>query len=235
MAAARAALGTVQARMGTAREGGERAPLPLTESVATLLPHGLRRGTAITVAGSTSLMLALAGEASRQGSWIAMVGMPHVGVVAAARRGVDLARLALVPHPGAQAASALAACIDGMDVVLVGQRLALSDADRRRITARVRERGGVLIAAGAGAGQGGAGQGGAGQGSAWPGARMELTVESTRWTGLGAGDGRLRGREITVAVRENGGAVRRVTVRLDGEQGVWRPGVRGAVLAEEVA
>lgn len=199
--------------------------MPLAEHVATLLPQGLRRGTAITVAGSTSLMLALAGEASRQGSWIAMVGMPHVGVVAAARRGVDLARLALVPHPGAQAASALAACVDGMDVVLVGQRLALSDADRRRITARVRERGGVLIAAG----------GGAGSGGAWPGARMELTVESTRWTGLGAGDGRLRDREITVAVRENGGAVRRVTLSLDGEQGVWRPGVRGAVLAEEVA
>lgn len=212
-------------RMGTDREGGERAPLPLAEQVVTLLPHGLRRGSAITVVGSTSLMLALAGEASRQGSWIAMVGMPHVGVVAAARRGVDLARLALVPHPGAQAASALAACVDGMDVVLVGQRLALSDADRRRITARVRERGGVLIAA-AGVGRGVTG---------WPGARMELTVESTRWTGLGAGDGRLRDREITVAVRENGGPARRVTLSLDGEQGVWRPGVRGAVLTEEVA
>lgn len=218
LAAARAALGAVQARMGTEREGGTRAPLPLAEQVATLLPQGLRRGTAITVAGSTSLMLALAGEASREGSWIAMVGMPHVGVVAAARRGVDLARLALVPHPGAQAASALAACVDGMDVVLVGQRLALSDADRRRITARVRERGAVLLATGA-----------------WPGARMELTVESTRWTGLGAGDGRLRDREITVAVRENGGPVRRVTLSLDGERGVWRPGMRSSVLAEEVA
>jgi hypothetical protein len=228
LAAARAALGEVQARIGAAREGGERAPLPLAASVAELLPGGLRRGTVLSVSGSTSLVLALAGEASREGSWVAIVGMPHVGLVAAARRGVDLARLALVPHPGAQAATAAAACIDGMDLVILGPRLALSDADRRRLAARARERGSVLLSAGV-------------AGVAWPGARIEMAVEFAQWSGLGAGDGRLRDREVVVAVRERGGPVRRVPVLLDGERGVWRPGVRGAgladgaVLADEVA
>jgi hypothetical protein len=60
-------------------------------------------------------------------------------------------------------------------------------------------------------------------------------VDSAQWSGLGAGDGRLRDREVVVAVRERGGPVRRVAVRLDGERGVWRPGVRDVVLADEVA
>ena len=218
LAAARAALGEVQARMGASREGGERAPLPLAASVAELLPGGLRRGTVLSVSGSTSLVLALAGEASREGSWVAIVGMPHVGLVAAARRGVDLARLALVPHPGAQAATAIAACIDGMDLVILGDRLALSDAERRRLAARARERGSVLLSA-----------------ATWPGARIEMLVESSQWSGLGAGDGRLRDRQVVVAVRERGGPARRVAVMLDGERGVWRPGVRAPVLADEVA
>ena len=90
--AARAALSTVELRIGTAREGGDKAPLPVAATVAELLPQGLRRGTVTSIVGSTSLVLALAGEASQAGSWIAMVGMPHVGLVAAARRGIDLAR-----------------------------------------------------------------------------------------------------------------------------------------------
>lgn len=215
---ARAALASVEARIGAQREGGEREPLPVAEPVSSLLPGGLKRGTVAVVSGSTSLLLALAAEASRAGSWLAVVGMPHVGVVAAARRGVDLGRLALVPHPGAQAAAAVAACVDGMDVVIVGRSLALAEADRRRIAARVRERGAVLLSA-----------------DPWPGARLELSVEGMRWSGLGAGDGRLRDRDVIVAVRERSGAVRRMQVRLDGEQGVWRPGVRHAVLADEVA
>lgn len=176
LAAARAALGEVQARIGTAREGGERASLPLAASVAELLPGGLRRGTVLSVSGSTSLVLALAGEASREGSWVAVVGMPHVGLVAATRRGVDLARLALVPHPGAQAATAAAACIDGMDLVILGPRLALSDADRRRLAARARERGSVLLSVGV-------------AGIAWPGARIEMVVSPRSGAGSARGTG----------------------------------------------
>jgi hypothetical protein len=217
---ARAALKGVETRIGAGREAWDRPALPLAAELDQLLPEGLRRGQVVSVTGATSLMIALAAEASRAGSWTAAIGMPTVGVVAAARRGIELSRLALIPHPGAQAADAVGACVDGMDVVLLGERLALSDADRRRIGARARERGCVIIAAGE-----------------WPAAHARLNVESSMWSGLGAGDGRLRERELTVAVSgRRTGAVQRVRVLMDADPGVrWaRPGARVDV-DEEVA
>ena len=166
LAAARAALSTVESRMGADRKAAEGPALALDEALVPLLPRGLQRGQVVSVQGSTSLMLALASRASREGAWAAMVGMPHVGVLAAARRGIDLARLALIPHPGAQAPATLGACLDGMDLVMVGQGVALSEADRRRLTARARERGCVMVVEGL-----------------WPGAHVTLTVERVRWRG----------------------------------------------------
>lgn len=199
LAAARAALSAVESRMGADRKATEGPALALDEALTPVLPHGLRRGQVVAVEGSTSLMVALAGQASRQGAWTAIVGMPHVGVLAASQRGMDLARLALVPHPGAQAPATLGACLEGMDIVMVGQGIALSDADRRRLSARARERGCVMVVAGP-----------------WPGAHLVLTVERTRWRGLGAGEGRLRDRDVTVAVSGRAtGSTRRVVVALD--------------------
>ena len=203
---ARAALATVQTRVGTSRSVTgtrcwETPVLPLAPALNELLPTGLRRGQVVAVEGSTSLVLAMVAEASREGSWAAMIGMPAVGVVAAARRGIELARLALIPHPGSQAPAVAGACIDGMDVVVLGPRLAMSDADRRRLVARARERGGVIISAGP-----------------WAGAHVSLVVEGATWSGLGAGDGRLRAREITVAVSQRAGVSRRmVTLTLEAD------------------
>ena len=68
-------------------------PSPLRK----LLPGGgLRRGSTVTVRGSTSLLLAMLGAATRAGSWCVVVGMPHLGLVAA-ELGVDLDRLAMAP------------------------------------------------------------------------------------------------------------------------------------------
>ncbi len=176
--------------------------LPVSEDVAALLPGGiLRRGTVVSVEGATSLILALIARASREGSWAAIVGMPHVGMIAAARRGIDLSRLALVPHPGADAPAVIGACLDGMDAVVLGPRLALSDADRRRLAARARERGVVLVSAGP-----------------WTGAHVALTVCRSAWSGLGAGDGRLRSRTVTVARSgRHLGSPDRVEILLDSE------------------
>lgn len=197
LALVRNLLAGAEGRLGIIREisvTGDRPPssassvpaartLPVSDDVATLLPGRiLRRGTVVAVEGSTSLVLALISRASREGSWTAIVGMPQVGVVAAARRGIDLSRLALVPHPGAEAATVVGACIDGMDVVVLGPRLAISDPDRRRLAARARERGTVILSAGP-----------------WDGAHVALRVTLTSWSGLGAGDGRLRSRSLAVA------------------------------------
>ena len=201
---ARAALKEVEARIGTGRPAWDRPMFPLAPELEQLLPEGLKRGQVVSVTGATSLMLALASRASAAGSWTAAIGMPTVGVVAAARRGIVLERFALIPHPGAQAVEAAGACVDGVDVVLLGERLALSDADRRRLAARAKERGSLIVAAGE-----------------WPGAHVNLVVERATWSGLGAGDGRLRARELTVAVTGRGrGGVRREQIVLDSDPGL---------------
>ena len=221
LAAARSALASVQQRMGTTREAWEAPSLPLAQGLDQLVPQGLRRGQVLAVEGSTSLLLAVAAKASAEGAWAAIVGMPHVGVVAAARRGMDLARVALIPHPGTQAPAVLGACVDGMDMVIAGRGLAISDADRRSLAARARERGAVVLAEGV-----------------WQGANVTLTVERSRWSGLGAGEGRLREREITVAVSGRSvGATRRVLLRLevDAQALRLRPGARNELADDRAA
>jgi hypothetical protein len=198
---ARAALAAVQTRVGTSKECWDAPTLPLASALSDALPAGLRRGQVVAVQGSTSLVLALVAEASREGSWTAMIGMPNVGVVAAARRGIELSRLALVPHPGSQAPAVAGACVDGMDVVVLGPRLALADSDRRRLAARARERGAVIVSAGP-----------------WDGANVGLTVLRSTWSGLGAGDGRLRARDLIVEVTSRaGGPARRIALTLEAD------------------
>ena len=56
----------------------------------------LRRGITVSVRGSTSIALLLAAGPSSAGLWVALVGLPAVGVMAAAEAGIDLERLALI-------------------------------------------------------------------------------------------------------------------------------------------
>lgn len=145
------------------------------------------------VAGSTSLVLALVARATQEGSWVAVVGLPGVGVLAAQQAGVELDRLALVPCPGPDAPTVLAALLDGVDLVIVGAGAALVDSDRRRLMARTRERGAVLLST-----------------APWPGAHLVLTAEPAGWTGLGAGHGHLCSHRLTVTRGGRGSAGRPV-------------------------
>ena len=173
---------------------GEEKLLPVPEELSGLLPFGgLQRGTAVVVDGSTSLLLALLSEASRTGAWTAMVGFPRLGVLAAAEAGIDLGRVALVPSPGPDAAAAVAALLDGIDVVVVGPQAALTDADRRRLTSRARERGNLLVAA-----------------QPWAGAHVVLTVRAGTWSGMDQGAGYLRRRRLTVERSGRAGAARSI-------------------------
>jgi len=171
-----------------------------------LLPEGaLHRGDTLVVTGSTSLVLALVARASRVGAWGAVVGLPGVGVLAAQQVGIELDRLALVPQPGPDAPTVLAALIDGVDLVIIGAGVALGDSDRRRLMARARERGAVLLST-----------------VRWPGASLVLTAEPAGWTGLGAGHGHLRSHRWTVTRSGRGGADR--VVRCEVELPVREPG-----------
>ncbi len=166
--------------------------LPVDGRLAGLLPSGaLDRGTTLVVSGSTSLLLGLVAEASRAGCWTAVVGMPAVGVLAAAQLGLDLERLVLVPAPGPDAALVVGALLDGMDLVVIGPQAALGDADRRRLSARARERSRVLLST-----------------ASWPGASVVLTAGASQWEGLDRGHGRLRSRRLWVQREGRGAAAR---------------------------
>ncbi|WP_091674004.1 hypothetical protein [Amycolatopsis marina] len=170
--------------------------LPVLSVLSGLLPSGgLRRGSTVAVHGSTSLLLALLAEATAGGSWAAVVGVPDLGVAAADELGVEVRRLALVPRPGADFASVTAALLDGVDLVAVGPvgRPASGRVEQtaRRLSARARHRGAVLLSLGP-----------------WPGAEVELRCTGGRWSGLDGGYGHLRQRQVAVRTVGRGAAAR---------------------------
>src|SRR5205085_3964404 len=68
--------------------GDQEALLAVPEALAGLFPEGgIRRGSTITVNGSSSLVLALLAEVSRKQGWCAEVGSPLFGSAAAAEFG----------------------------------------------------------------------------------------------------------------------------------------------------
>ncbi|MCU1527338.1 MAG: hypothetical protein JWP75_1101 [Frondihabitans sp.] len=158
--------------------------LPTSPGIAELLPGGsLSAGSAYAVEGSTTLALSLLQGPSAAGAWCAVVGLPDLGIEAAAGLGIDLDRLVLVPRPGGQWVSVISALIDVVTVVLVhpGQQR-VSDAVASRLAARLRQREAVLVSVGG-----------------WPGNDVRLSVTGSSWNGVGAGHGYLTERSITVA------------------------------------
>ncbi|GAA0517857.1 hypothetical protein Ade02nite_77260 [Paractinoplanes deccanensis] len=207
-----AALAELVRAAGETETSGVQRMLPVAPELSTLLPgRGLRRGSTVAVtpggretvaSGGTSLLLALLAEASRAGSWCAVVGVPSLGAIAAAESGVALDRLALVPDPGPEWPTVVAALIDGVDVVVTSVPGGVSGSIASRLVARARQRGSVLVPFGD-----------------WSGADVTLRVVAARWEGLGAGHGRLRRRELTVLARGRGAAAR------PKEATMWMPGV----------
>lgn len=211
--------------------GEDTRVLPVHPHLAALLPDGgLRAGTTVLVRGSTSLLLTLLAEASRDGAWTVLVGYPAAGLAAAADAGCDLARTLVVPLPagsGVDAPAVLAALIDGMDVVVVGPEAALLDQDRRRLTARARDRGTVLLPTASSGAAGG-----------WAGAHVVLEATAGGWAGVDRGVGWLRRRTLRVRRTGRGSAAR--PLHLDVELPVCRaagPWTRaaGAVAQDEAA
>jgi hypothetical protein len=188
---------------------GERL-LPVVPALRPLLPgRGLRRGVTVTVSRSAALALALVAGASAAGSWVAAVGLPDLGIVAAAETGIALERLALVPAPGSRAWPAVvAALLDAVDVVLVRAPARLPAAQARRLAARARERGAVLVPLGA-----------------WPEpADLRLAVTASTWRGLGQGHGSLRARQVEILVAGRGAATRERRALL------WLPSPDGTIV-----
>jgi hypothetical protein len=199
---------------GTAATGGVDRLVPVAPELHPLLPGGgLRRGSTVAVTpGTSSLVLALLAGVSSAGAWSAVVGMPGLGALAAAQAGVALERLALVPHPGPEWITVVAALLDGMDLVVAAPPGPVSPRVASRLAARARQRGSVLLPYGR-----------------WEGATLTLTAEPGDWQGLDAGRGRLRCRELTITARGRGaaGRPRRVRVRLPDPAGRLAPAALG--------
>jgi hypothetical protein len=200
--------------------------LPVVEPLQRLLPDGLRRGSTVAVGDSTSLALALLAGPSSQGSWAATVGVSNLGLAAAAELGVVLDRLVVVADPtaGPRASEAsrsavwatvVAALVDALDVVVVRSRRKVSSGDARRLIARARERGSVLIVLG----------------DSWPEAPdVRLSIVRAEWEGIGDGCGHLQARRVVI---EAGG--RRAAARARQAE-LWLPAAGGGVaLVDELA
>jgi hypothetical protein len=173
--------------------------LPVCDALAGLFPWGgLRRGSTVAVRGSVTVLLALLADATAGGSWAGVIGMPRLGVVAAAELGVAVSRLALVPNPGADLPAVAGALLDGMDIVVISAAGRISEANARKLSARARNRGAVMIPFGP-----------------WPGADLEVTHVRSQWTGMDSGYGHLRTRELTIAARGRGAAARPVTTSVE--------------------
>jgi hypothetical protein len=155
------------------------------------------------------LALALLAGPSQAGSWCAAVGVPSLGLMAATEVGIALHRFPLVARPGNEWPAVVAALVDAVDVVLVCLPRHVRTGDARRLVAKTRDRGAVLVTTGGAPGA--------------LAADIRLAVAGMCWEGLGDGHGCLRARRIDVVANGRGAAARERRVSL------WLPAAGGGV------
>lgn len=116
--------------------------------------------------------------------WVAAVGVPSLGVLAAAEAGLALDRLVFFAAPATVWGTVAIAAVDAFDVVVLAVPARPRAAEVRRLAGRARERGNTVIAIGAGV-------------AAW-GGEARLLTSAVAWDGLGDGHGTLRSCRVTV-------------------------------------
>ncbi len=168
---------------------------PAAQPVAT---HPAFAGLLQLQAGSTysvdsmSLATALMAGPSADGAWCGVVGTAELGLEAAAAAGVELRRTILVPDPGEAWLEVAAALIDVLGVVVLCPPAHVPAKDVSRISARLRQRGSILISYGD-----------------WPRSEARLSMRDVEWVGLGQGHGHLQARRVTVEVQRGMAPARR--------------------------
>lgn len=174
--------------------------LAVPADLARLFPYGgLVRGSVLRL-DSPALALALIAASSAEGSWSAISGFPALGLAAVAEAGIDLRRFVVVPDPGEQWASTVAALLDGFGTVMVRPPRRATGTAGRRLAARARERRSTLLVLGEWDQQ----------------VDLHIRIERSEWSGLDQGYGRLTGRRCSLVSSGRGAAARerRVTTWL---------------------
>ncbi len=163
-------------------EGGPaRLPVPVLPALSGLFT--MHAGASYGV-DSASLALALAAGPSRAGDWVGFAGWRDFGAEAAADLGVDLDRTVVVPDVGDHWLEVAAALVDVLRVVVLRPPSRVDARAAGVLDARLRKRSAVLVVWGE-----------------WPRCEARLSLEDARWVGPARGQGRLRARQVRVAVR----------------------------------
>jgi hypothetical protein len=162
-------------------------------AVGSHLPLHPHLQALLGVRGSVSLLYALLANPMRHGAYAAIVGRTDLGLLAASEHpGIDLARLAVLPRPGADWPAVVAALLDGIDLVAVDVPGDIPTGVARSLAARARRQGSVLLPLT----------------PAWPGCDIVLTAQSQNWHGLSQGRGLLNRHEMLVEASGRGAAAR---------------------------
>ncbi|MFD5225868.1 hypothetical protein ACFWHT_09640 [Microbacterium sp. NPDC058342] len=167
------------------RRRSEDPVLPVPPPLRDLLPGGgLQTGAVYSVSPSPSLIFALMSAVSQRGGWCAAVGMPTLGMEAAAAHGIDLSRLILVPSPGERWLAVASALAEVVPLIAIHPTSAVRDAEAARLAARLRDRGCTLLTT-----------------SPWPQGEGLISLHDPHWEGLGEGWGLLSDRTVTVTAQ----------------------------------
>ena len=164
------------------RRRSEESILPVSPALTALLPGGgLATGAVYQVAPAPSLLFSLMSAVSARGSWCAAVGMPSLGVEAAAAAGIDLSRFILVPSPDARWMSVLSALTEVVPLIAIHPPAPPHTAQAARLAARLRDRGSTVLST-----------------SSWPQSEGRIEVSDPHWDGIGQGWGLLTERTVTI-------------------------------------
>ncbi|MGW4246810.1 hypothetical protein [Nocardia sp. NPDC004722] len=164
-----------------------REALPVPAALENLLPDGgLAKGSVVVYNGAGSLIAGLLAAVTGAGGHAAVVGMPRLGLLAAAEMGARLDRLAVVPDPGPDPLEVASVLLDGLDLVVLGLNgLAVPMSRTRVLAARARSKNSTLMVTN----------------GSWSGSALHIDTRVTGYDGLGRGCGRLRTVRLDVSVR----------------------------------
>jgi hypothetical protein len=142
--------------------------------------------------GAVSLAAVMLGAATQQGSWLAVLATPTLGVEACRELGVDLRRVVAVDADLAipmQWAERLVACSDGCDLVVTTMPGRVPERIWRSVSQRIRRNGTVVVGLDLDLAV-----------SDLSGVDLRCRVVDAVWEGLGRGTGRLVARRLDVEV-----------------------------------